>query len=141
MASGSVSVRLPEDVLAKLAHRANAENKKVSDVVRELIETGLTVQGKAESSTVLERIDKLEGRLIAYLSKSVQGGAEARYFARLASMYGIDVAHYVAQKTELGVVPKPPDKDEKARELAFFERKCKEYVEFVLSEIEKKEPG
>jgi len=25
-------------------------------------------------------------------------------------MYGIDVAHYVAQKVELGVVPTPPDK-------------------------------
>jgi hypothetical protein len=46
--------------------------------------------------------------LISYLSKAIETAAETRYFARLASMWGMDVAHYVAQKTEIGIKPKPP---------------------------------
>lgn len=163
MASGSVSVRLPEEVLARLAERANAENKKVSDVVREMIEAGLRPGGNAYNSVVLGRIDKLEEAirmllgvedasvmtridsvnadfwqanemLLAFLTKGVMLGAEARYFARLAAMYGMDVAHYVAQKTEIGVTPKPPDKDEKSKQMGFYEKKCREYAKQVLGE-------
>jgi len=41
MASNTVAVRLPEEVLEELQKRANLQNKKVSDVVRDLIISGL----------------------------------------------------------------------------------------------------
>jgi len=169
MASQSVSFRLSDEMLEKLSERAKAENKKVSDLAREILEAGLRPGGNADNSAILERIQSLEETikvllgvedasvmaridavnadfwqaneaLISYLTKAVQMGAEARYFARLASMYGMDVAHYVAQKTEIGVVPQPPDKDEKSKQLSMYEKKCKEYVAMVISEVAQNEP-
>ena len=150
MTSGVVSVRLPEELFEKLTERANAENKKISDLVRELLENSLKPGGSADNSAILERLNELEDAITTLVSmadenamtridsvtamldaqskKSVQAAAEARYFARLAVMYGIDIAHYVGQKTEIGVVPKPPDKDEKDKQLSFHEKKCKEYA-------------
>jgi hypothetical protein len=162
MASSSVSVRVPDEVLEELTNRASVENKKVSDLVRELIESGLKAGGKADDSAVMARVDNLEETirtllgaedasvmtridavnadfwqantaLVGYLMKAIESGAEARYFARLAAMYGIDIAHYVAQKTEVGVTPKPPDKDEKNKQMAFYEKKCKEFAAEYLS--------
>ena len=51
----------------------------------------------------------------------------------------MDVAHFVAQKTEIGVTPKPPGKDEKDKQMAFYEKKCREFVDIVMSEIVQKE--
>lgn len=162
MASSSVSVRVSDEVLEELTKRASTENKKVSDLVRELIESGLKPGGKADDSAVMARVDKLEETirtllgvedasvmtridavnadfwqantvLSAYLRKAIEAGAEARYFAHLAAIYGLDIAHYVAQKTEVGVTPKPPDKDEKNKQMAFHEKKCKEYVTDFLN--------
>lgn len=162
MASTTVAVRLPEDVLEQLQKKAEAENKKVSDIVRELIVTGLKAGGKADDSAVMARVDKLEETirvllgvedasvmtrmdavnadfwqahtaLSSYLLKAIEAGAEARYFARLAAMYGIDIAHYVAQKSEVGVTPKPLDKDEKSKQIAFYDNNCKEYTTDFLS--------
>jgi len=170
MASQSVSFRLSNEMLEKLSERAKAENKKVSDLAREILETGLTAGGNADNSAVLERIHSLEETikgllgvedasvmtridsvnadfwqanemLLAFLTKGVMIGAEARYFARLAAMYGMDVAHYVAQKTEIGVTPKPPDKDEKSKQMGFYEKKCREYAKQILGEGAQKEPG
>jgi predicted CopG family antitoxin len=162
MASSSVSVRVSDEVLEELTKRANAENKKVSDLVRELIEAGLKPGGNTDNSSVLARVDALEETIRAllgaedasvmtridavnadfwqahtalssYLIKAIEAGAEARYFARLAAMYGLDIAHYVAQKTEVGVTPNPLDKDEKSKQLGFYERKCKEYAADLLN--------
>ena len=74
--------------------------------------------------------------LVSYLTKAIETAAEARCFGRLAVMYGMDVAHYVAQKTEIGVAPKPPDKDEKSKSLGFYEKMSKEFAAKVLTEIE-----
>jgi len=162
MASSSVSVRVSDEVLEELTKRANTENKKVSDLVRELIDAGLKPGGNADNSAVLARVDKLEETirtllgaedasvmtridavnadfwqantaLIGYLIKATEAGAEARYFARLAAMYGLDIAHYVAQKTEVGITPKPLDKDEKSKQVTFYENKCKEFAAGFLN--------
>ncbi len=162
MASSSVSVRVSDEVLEELTKRANEENKKVSDLVRELIDAGLKPGGKADDSAVMARVDKLEETirmllgaedasvmtridavnadfwqahtaLSSYLIKAIEAGAEARYFARLAAMYGLDIAHYVAQKTEVGVTPTPLDKDEKSKQNAFYEKKCKEFAAEYVS--------
>ena len=73
MASGTVAVRLPEEVLAELQERAEKENKKVSDLVRDLIVSGLAKkqdkdQGAA-GGEILARFDKLEKRLGHALDK------------------------------------------------------------------------
>lgn len=67
MASGTVAVRLPEKMLERLQNRAAAENKKVSDLVRELIASGLAKnldkdQGAA-GTELLARLDQLDKRL------------------------------------------------------------------------------
>ena len=73
MASGTVAVRLPEEVLEKLQQRATSENKRVSDLVRELIVSGLTkTQEKdqgAAGGEILARFDELEKRLGQALKK------------------------------------------------------------------------
>jgi hypothetical protein len=51
-----------------------------------------------------------------------------------------DIAHY-AQRTEAGATLKPPDKDEKSKQLAIYERKCKDYVAAVLREERKRDPA
>ena len=51
MASNTVAVRLPEEVLEELQKRANLQNKKVSDIVRDLIISGLqAVRGSQENN-------------------------------------------------------------------------------------------
>lgn len=155
--SNAVSVRLPDALLERLTARATAEDKKVSDLVRELIANGLSETGNVQSTYIVERIDKLEAEikrllgvedanvmtridsvnadfwlaneaLIGLINKSIQAGAEARYFAHLSAMYGIDIAHFVAQKTESGATPKPQDKDEKSKQMEFHDMKCKEFA-------------
>ena len=73
MASGTVAVRLPDEVLEELQQRAAKENKKVSDLVRELIVSGLAkTKGKdqgAAGGEILARFDKLEKRLGQALEK------------------------------------------------------------------------
>ena len=170
MTSTSVSVRLSEQVFEKLTEQAKAGNKKVSDLMRELIESGLKQGGKADDSAVIARVDQLEEAirgllgvedgsvmtrmdavnadfwqantaLSHYLVKAIETAAEARYFARLAAMYGIDVAHFVAQKTEIGVTPKPPVKEDRDKQMAFYEKKCRGFVREVMREIVDREPG
>jgi len=49
-------------------------------------------------------------------------------------MYGIDVEHFVAQKTEIGVTPKPPVQEEKDKQMALYEKKCRGFVGEVMRE-------
>jgi len=48
MASGSVSVRLPDEIMAQIEQIAESRQAKVSDVVRELIVAGLGSSGEDE---------------------------------------------------------------------------------------------
>lgn len=74
MASSMIGTRLNSEVVEQLQKRAEAEGKKVSDVVRELIISGLA-KGKeknqgAAGTEVLARLDKLDERLSKALEKS-----------------------------------------------------------------------
>lgn len=71
MASSMIGIRLTEEVMAQLRKKADVEGKKVSDVARELICSGLAseeakVHG-AVGREVLARLESLEKRLIAEL--------------------------------------------------------------------------
>ena len=59
MASNTVAVRLPEQVLEELQRLADLQNKKVSDIVRMLIVEGLTKRSSEKNAEVAERLDRL----------------------------------------------------------------------------------
>jgi len=162
MASTSVSVRLPDEIMEKLEAQAKAKGIKVSDVVRRMIESGFKPDGNPDNSSISARIDKLEESirallgvedvsvlnrldavnadfwqaneaLIGYIAKSAEVAAEARYFARLSAMFGLDIAHYVAQKVEIGKVPEPLDKGTKGKQVVAYDQGSKKYAAEYLA--------
>lgn len=112
MASITVAVRLPEDLHERLQKMAEAENKKVSDIVRELIIAGL--QGKptnAEASAkVIEYLEGFGGVLMGILFETVRG----RYFSEMATNYATDMESLLREN-------KPMDKEAKAAVMVQFE--------------------
>jgi|LakMenE01Jun11ns_1017448.scaffolds.fasta_scaffold9907888_2 hypothetical protein len=91
MASQSVSFRLSNELMEKLSERAKAENKKVSDMARELLEAGLT-QSSAGRNPELEQyiIDYLGG--FGELLKGVfVQAAMSHYYGRMATGYSVDI--------------------------------------------------
>jgi hypothetical protein len=98
MASGTVTVRLPEEVIGQLQKRADAENKKMSDLVRELIIGGLAPQ-VVESPTqdmtqVLNYLEGFGGVLMSILFETVG----ARYFAEMSTNYAMDMESLLREK-------------------------------------------
>lgn len=91
MASQSVSFRLPSELMEKLSERAKAENKKVSDLARELIESGLTY-GQSGGNAELEQyiIDYLGGFGDVLRGIFVQA-AMSHYYGRMGTTYAVDI--------------------------------------------------
>lgn len=91
MASNTVAVRLPEDVLEQLQRKAEGENKKVSDVVRELIVTGLEEKKTGISSEherlIIEYLDGFGGFLHGIFVQATM----AHYFSRMSTSYSLDI--------------------------------------------------
>ncbi|MBX9687380.1 MAG: hypothetical protein K2X27_11805 [Candidatus Obscuribacterales bacterium] len=114
MASGTVAVRLPNEVLEELQKRAAAENKKVSDLVRELIVSGMAHKGQAtndgNNAKVIEYLEGFGGVLMAILHQSVG----ARYFAGMATSYGVDMESLMREA-------KPMDREQKEALMKRFE--------------------
>lgn len=112
MASNTVAVRLPDELLEELQKRAAAQNKKVSDVVRDLIVNGLQSR-PAENQTdakVIEYLEGFGGMLMAILFET----AGSRYFAEMATSYGVDMESLLRQNV-------PMDKEAKAALMSRFE--------------------
>jgi len=80
MATGTITIRLPQEMLAGLKEQAQAEEKTVSEVVRELIESGQTRQTAGSGSSNLEL-----ARLKELLIKAVRVGAQGQFYARCAA--------------------------------------------------------
>jgi hypothetical protein len=114
MASGTVTVRLSDEVLEVLQKRAEAESRKVSDVVRDFITIGLEPKINAPNETGDKQvIDYLEGFgdiLMSILFQTVG----ARYFAEMATNYSTDMESLMRQG-------KPMDKEAKAALMTRFE--------------------
>jgi len=150
--------------MEKLEAQAKAEGVKVSDVVRRMIESGFKPGGNPDSGALSARIDKLEETirallgvedvsvlnrldavnadfwqaneaLIGYLAKSAEVAAEAKYFARLSAMFGLDIAHYVAQKVEIGKVPEPLNKGTKDKQMASYDQGSQKYAAESLAKL------
>ncbi|SRR5579883_1112819 len=91
MASQSVSFRLSSELMEKLSERAKAENKKVSDLARELLEAGLT-RGQGGGNAELEEyiIDYLGG-FGEILRGVFAQAAMSHYYGRMATSYSVDI--------------------------------------------------
>ncbi len=90
MASGTVAVRLPDEVLEELQKRATAENKKVSDLVRELIASGLQQTGN--DPAIINRLDRLE----ALGDRATKAALKAQFLANMSASYAVDVARLMS---------------------------------------------
>lgn len=112
MANNTVAVRLPNEVLEELQRRAAVQKKKVSDVVRDLIVSGLQSQ-PADSETnarVIEYLEGFGGVLMSILFET----AGSRYFAQMATSYGMDMENLLREDV-------PMDKEAKAALMARFQ--------------------
>lgn len=101
MASGSVSVRLPEEVLEALNALAQERQQKVSDVVRELIVSGLALE-KEGTREVLNRMERLEN----LSTKAAMAAGKAQFLASMSVGFCSDI-------TKLMVSGRAPEADEK----------------------------
>lgn len=101
MASGTVAVRLPDEVLEELQKRAVAEKKKVSDLVRELITGGL----QREGNTTLAIADRLE-RLEALGDRATKAALKAQFLANMSASFAVDVARLMSGGTKPGTEEK-----------------------------------
>lgn len=128
MVSGTVAVRLPDKVLEELERRATAENKKVSELVRELIISGLSrrqADSNAESNAqVIEYLQGFGGVLMGILFQT----AEGHYFAKLATSYATDMESLMRQ----GI---PMDKEAKTALMRQFEAAAKQTAQTTWARV------
>lgn len=114
MASATVAVRLPDEVLEELQKKAAARNKKVSDYVRELIVSDLRGKGPTtnedSNAKVIEYLEGFGGVLMGILFETVGG----RYFSEMATNYATDMESLLREG-------KPMDKEAKAALMVQFE--------------------
>jgi hypothetical protein len=138
MASGTVTVRLPDEVLEVLQKRAEIEKKTVSDVVRELISGGLKPSAaepnEAANKQVIGYLEDFGDILMSILFQTVC----ARYFAEMATNYSTDMESLMRQG-------KPMDREAKAALMSRFEGQAMEVGKQVwegIIKIEKSDkPG
>jgi hypothetical protein len=130
MASGTVTVRLPNEVLEALQKRAEAEKKKVSDVVRDFIFVGLesNTTEQADNKQVLDYLEGFGDILMSILFQAVG----ARYFAEMATNYSTDMESLMRQG-------KPMDKEAKAALMSRFEGQAMKVAKEVWEGIIKLE--
>lgn len=112
MASNTVAVRLPDEVLEELQKRAAEQNRKLSDVVRDLIVRGLQSRPTENETNpkVIEYLEGFGGILMALVFESTA----SRYFAEMATSYGVDMESLMRQA-------KPLDKQAKEALMRQFE--------------------
>lgn len=92
MASTTVAVRLSDKLVAELQKIATAQNKKVSDVVKDLIGSGLQPKAAPPAAEVLERLDALE----KLTRQAIKAAAKAQFLANMSAGFSVDVARLVA---------------------------------------------
>lgn len=136
MASGTVTVRLSNEILEDLQKRAKEQNETVSDVVRELIQAGLAKSTSVEQSEesngkVIEYLEGFGGILRALVFQSVS----AHYFAEMATNYAVDVESLLRQN-------EPMNKQAKTELMSKFQKQSMKLAETVwLSILEAEKQG
>jgi predicted transcriptional regulator len=102
MASSAVAVRLNDEVISELQKIAAAQNKKVSDVVKDLITSGLQRKATAPAQEVIERLDALE----KLTTSAIKAAAKAQFLANMSASFSSDVARLMTTNRQ-------PTKEEK----------------------------
>ncbi len=128
MASGSVSVRLPEDVLEQLDKLAQERKEKVSDVVRELIVSGLASE-RTGAREVLKRIERLE----KVSMKTAMAAGKAQFLASMS-------VGFCADMTKLMVSNETPNTEEKTAFLNQTDEWAENFAREYLNEEGEGEP-
>jgi hypothetical protein len=123
MASNTVAVRLPEEVLEELQRRASVQNKKVSDVVRELIIAGLV--NDPASGALSAKFDRLEKLAV----KTALAAGKAQFLASMSVGFCADI-------TKLMISNETPSSDEKAEFLARTNEWAEGFAQGYLMEDE-----
>jgi hypothetical protein len=109
-ALGTVTIRLPQELLASYQRQAREQSKTISDIVREKLLTAETAQTQpAElSAEIKEQLHDMNITIEATLNAvgkvmgaAVKESAEARSYARLATSYAIDLTSYLTDKKVL----------------------------------------
>jgi predicted DNA-binding protein len=100
MASPKLSFRLPEETYKMLLKLAEVEKKTITELARDLIETGLGKRSTIEQDLLDEmRMMRIEtGELIA---RAVKAGGHAAYYSKLACEASEETAHYITTNPEL----------------------------------------
>lgn len=103
MANDTVAVRLPDEVLEELQKRAAAQKKKVSDVVRDLIVSGLKADGEPTTGTI-EGLQKLEQLGLM----ATKAALKAQFLANMSASFSVDVSRLMTGNRQ----PTSEEKDE-----------------------------
>jgi len=107
VALGTVTVRLPLDVLERFQKQAKNSGKTVSDVIRERLTSSETSAAVAES-----RLEEMEKRLKELLEKAVKAAAASQFYAREGTLETIDLVSIWSAQIEA------PDNTEARKEVA-----------------------
>lgn len=124
MASGSVSVRLPEEVLEQLDKLAQERKQKVSDVVRDLVVSGLALE-KEGTKEVLKRMERLEN----LSTKTAIAAGKAQFLASMSVGFCSDI-------TKLMVSGRAPETQEKTAFLNQTDEWAENFAREYLNDTE-----
>ena len=102
MAGNTVAVRLPDEVIEELQKRAAAQNKKVSDIVRDLIVSGL--KADIEPTGMIEGLQKLEQLGLM----ATKAALKAQFLANMSASFSVDVSRLMTGNRQ----PTSEEKDE-----------------------------
>lgn len=128
MASTTVAVRLPKEMVDQLQGVAAAQGKKVSDVVKDLIARGLKSGGKATSAEdnalVIEYLQGFGDVLVGLMHETTG----ARYFAEMATSYAADMESLLRDRQVM-------DQDSKAALMRQFKAAALEAAQEAWDEV------
>lgn len=131
MASPKLSFRLPEETYKMLLKLAEVEKKTITELARDLIETGLGKRSTIEQDLLEEmRMMRIEtGELIA---RAVKASGHATYYSKLACEASDETAHFITTnpKLEGGQVLDNESKSQRAHARA---KKKKEIADYYLT--------
>ena len=100
MASTTVAVRLSDELVSELQKVAGAQNKKVSDIVRELIASGLESNRAGGGIDAGDDLSKRLDRLEAAGLKAVKAVLKAQFLANMSASFAVDVARLMSAGTQ-----------------------------------------
>ncbi len=127
-AFGTVTVRLPQELVESYKRQAQEQSKTISDIVKDKLLNAETAQAQPTelSAEIKEQLHDMNITIEATLNAvgQVMGAAfkesaEARYYARLVTSYAIDMTRHLADKKVLD----KSAKEEKLKELDLFAAK------------------